>query len=66
VARLTYKELIKILKKEGCVFVRQAKGSHEIWHSPITNKNFTVPTTLKGEGTLRNILKSSGVQIKAN
>jgi hypothetical protein len=25
-----------LLRAAGCVLVRQGKGSHEIWHSPIT------------------------------
>ena len=25
-----------LLRAAGCVLVRQGKGSHEIWHSPVT------------------------------
>jgi len=32
------KELIKILRNNGCTFVRHGKGDHDIWHSPISNK----------------------------
>nr|VFJ49756.1 MAG: hypothetical protein BECKFW1821A_GA0114235_102423 [Candidatus Kentron sp. FW] len=28
-----------ILRAHGCEFVRQGKGSHEIWYSPISNKH---------------------------
>jgi hypothetical protein len=32
------------LRAAGRVFVRQGKGSHEIWHSPITKRNFPCPS----------------------
>ncbi len=38
-----YPELCRILDEAGCTFVRQAKGSHEIWFSPISNRKITVP-----------------------
>jgi hypothetical protein len=31
------------LRAAGCALVRQGRGSHEIWHSPITGRNFAVP-----------------------
>jgi hypothetical protein len=30
------KALRDLLRGAGCFMVRQGKGSHEIWHSPIT------------------------------
>lgn len=36
-------ELIRLLKKAGCYKVREGKGSHEIWYSPITEKEFSIP-----------------------
>jgi hypothetical protein len=33
-----YPQLVVLLRSAGCQFVRQGKGSHEIWHSPITHK----------------------------
>src|ERR1700738_3934363 len=36
-------EQAKILLREaGCYFVRQGRGDHEIWHSPISGINFTI------------------------
>ena len=32
-----YREIIKILKKFGFEFRRQATGSHEIWFNPETH-----------------------------
>jgi len=37
------RELRNLLRSAGCTFVRQGRGSHEIWHSPITKRNFAVP-----------------------
>ncbi|WP_372472591.1 type II toxin-antitoxin system HicA family toxin [Capnocytophaga sp. ARDL2] len=36
-------ELLRFLKKRGCYKLRDAKGSHEIWYSPITKETFSVP-----------------------
>ena len=35
-------ELKRILSAEDCYFVRQGKGSHEIWYSPKLDKRFVV------------------------
>ena len=40
-----YPELVRLLKKAGCKLVRQGKGSHEIWYSPVSYRNFSVPRT---------------------
>lgn len=37
------KELLRLLKKAGCYKIREGKGSHEIWYSPITGNEFSVP-----------------------
>jgi hypothetical protein len=31
-----------VLREHGCTFLRQGKGDHEIWHSPINNQKFMV------------------------
>ena len=33
-----YPDLARLLKDAGCHVVRQGKGSHEIWFSPISNR----------------------------
>jgi predicted RNA binding protein YcfA (HicA-like mRNA interferase family) len=38
-----YPALVRFLEEAGCSFVRNGKGSHEIWHSPLSKRNFTVP-----------------------
>ena len=59
-----YREIVKILKKFGFEFHRQAAGSHEIWHNQKTNKYTTIPNHPGDlpEGTLRAILKQAGIE----
>jgi predicted RNA binding protein YcfA (HicA-like mRNA interferase family) len=62
VPQISYKALIKILKQNGCVLLRDGKGSHEIWFSKITNRNFVVSKTIKASGTYYAVLKQAGIQ----
>lgn len=59
---MSSKEMIKLLKKNGFVEVRQ-NGSHKIFKNDKTGKTVTVPfhnQDLK-PGTERNILKKAGL-----
>jgi predicted RNA binding protein YcfA (HicA-like mRNA interferase family) len=56
-----YRELINLLSDAGCTFVRQAKGSHEIWFSPITNRKFVIPKNTIMVHTANGILKDAGL-----
>lgn len=60
-----YREIVKILKKCGFEFLRQAAGSHEIWYNPSTNRYTTIPNHPGDmpEGTLRAILKQAGIDV---
>lgn len=55
------KKVRAVLEENGCVFVRRGKGDHDIWHSPITNKNFPVDTRIKSRHMANTIMKQSGV-----
>jgi len=58
-------ELIKKVKRAGCIFIRQGKGSHEIWYSPLTNKEFVIPNHPAqevGKGLEMKILKQAGIK----
>ncbi|HCM82397.1 MAG: hypothetical protein UV63_C0033G0015 [Microgenomates group bacterium GW2011_GWC1_43_11] len=61
---LTFRELVHILKAHGFLFRRQAKGSHEIWFCPQSQRFVTIPhhsgKTIK-KGTLHAIMKDSGL-----
>ncbi len=62
---MTAKEMIKFLKKNGFVILRQQGISHVIMRNPETGKQTTVPNhgtkTLK-IGTEQNILKQAGLK----
>jgi hypothetical protein len=36
-----------ILREKGCIFVRQGKGDHEIWYSPINGRRFMIDNHIK-------------------
>jgi HicA toxin of bacterial toxin-antitoxin, len=50
-----------ILRKHGCTFVRQGKGDHEIWHSPINNCRFMVDNRIKSPIWGNITLKKAGI-----
>ena len=55
------KELKRLLREAGCTFVRQGKGDHEIWYSPITDTNFPVDQSIKSRHTANKTLKDAGL-----
>lgn len=57
---LSTEELKRYLRANGCALTDQG-AKHEKWRSEGTGKTFVVPRDLKGEGTLRGILKSAGL-----
>ncbi len=58
------KKLRQILTENKCVFVRRGKGDHDVWYSPITNKNITVDTRIKSRYTANAVLKQSGIDYR--
>jgi hypothetical protein len=56
-----YRRLRALLRAAGCEFVRQGKGSHEIWWSPITQRTFTVPRNIEKVPTANAALKQAGL-----
>jgi len=59
-----YRELVAILRENGCHLVRQGKGSHEIWFSPLNRRPVTVPRTTKSRHTANDVLKQAGIARK--
>jgi predicted RNA binding protein YcfA (HicA-like mRNA interferase family) len=55
------KSLRDLLRDAGCMLVRQGKGSHEIWHSPLTQRNFAVPVGIPSRHTANAILRQAGL-----
>lgn len=58
------KKVRDILAANGCTFQRRGKGDHDIWYSPITNRNVTVDTKIKSRHTANAVLKQSGIDHK--
>ena len=61
---MTYRELTRKLRRLGCVFVRQARGSHEIWANDRTGATSPIPNHGSRDlrhGTLLRILRNLGV-----
>ncbi|MCU0424809.1 MAG: type II toxin-antitoxin system HicA family toxin [Candidatus Kapabacteria bacterium] len=58
-----YRELIQRLRKLGFELLRQASGSHEIWHNPTTGRFTTIPKHSGDmpEGTVKSILKQANI-----
>ncbi|OIP14816.1 MAG: hypothetical protein CO105_15595 [Comamonadaceae bacterium CG_4_9_14_3_um_filter_60_33] len=59
-----YPQLRAILINNGCTFVRNGKGSHEIWLSPISGKTFPVAVTIMARHLANIILKQAGINQK--
>ena len=53
--------LKKILKENGCFFVRKGRGDHEIWESPISRNRFPVDNDIKSRHTANGVLKQAGI-----
>jgi len=58
------KPLRKILTEAGCQFLRQGRGSHEIWITP-GGKRFVVPVTIPSRELANKILKKDASLPKA-
>ena len=52
----------QILFKNGCKFIRHGKGDHDIWHSPINNRNFTVDGKINIRHVANGIMKQAGIE----
>ncbi|MCQ8104652.1 type II toxin-antitoxin system HicA family toxin [Methylomonas sp. SURF-2] len=53
--------LKKALKAQGCYFIRQGKGDHEIWFSPTSQKHFVVDGKIKSRHTANAALLQTGL-----
>jgi len=55
------RKLKQILKLSGCQFVRNGKGDHEVWFSPITQRHFVVDAGLDYNVAANEVLKEAGL-----
>ena len=56
------KKVRQLLQENGCNFVRHGKGDHDIWHSPITGKNFPVDGEIRIRHVANGIMKQAGIK----
>lgn len=49
------------LRAAGCTWLRDGKGSHDIWRSPINDRAFTVPRAIASQHLANAILKQAGL-----
>ena len=54
-------ELRRRLREAGCFYKRQAKGDHEFWYSPHSNKSFPVDRKIKSRHSANEVLKQAGL-----
>lgn len=55
------RDVKKLLKEAGCWHVRQGRGDHEVWESPINGKRFTVDGDIKSRHTANGTLQDAGL-----
>lgn len=54
-------DLMRYLREAGCYFLRNGKGDHQVWHSPITDRSFTVDSKIVSRHTANATLKQAGL-----
>ena len=50
------------LREAGCRLVRQGRGDHEIWFSPVSGKHFPVDGEIKSRHTANAVLAQAGLE----
>ncbi|PZO91882.1 MAG: type II toxin-antitoxin system HicA family toxin [Sphingomonas sanxanigenens] len=56
-----YKDVKRRLIEAGCTFVRNGKGDHEIWYSPITRRNVILDRGVQIRHTANGTLIDAGL-----
>ncbi len=54
-------DLKALLRAAGCYFLRQGKGDHEIWFSPVSRRPFTVDGKILSRHSANGVLKQAGL-----
>ena len=57
-------DVIRLLRKAGCRYVRPGKGDHQIWFSPINGHTFPVDSAIKSRDLANRVLKQAGFSKK--
>jgi len=61
---MRYRELAQRLRELGCEEMRSAKGSHRIWHNPVTGQLSAIPDWGARDltpGTVRAVIRELGI-----
>ena len=58
------KEVYRLLNVHGCIFVRRGKGDHNIYFSPIVNRNISVDGKITIRHMANKIMKDAGIDYK--
>jgi predicted RNA binding protein YcfA (HicA-like mRNA interferase family) len=58
------KDVRDTLLAAGCLLLRQGKGDHEIWKSPVNGRHFVVDGRIKSRHTANEVLKQAGLAKK--
>lgn len=62
ISPLSYRDVIKKLRRLGFVFRRATGGTHEIWWNEETKKTCVVPHHKEVKiGTIRSIIRQAGI-----
>lgn len=64
---MKYKELHRLLRKAGMIWLDEQRAGHPLWLNPNTGEKFTTSNHLVNEvatGTLKSILRSAGLDNK--
>jgi hypothetical protein len=52
----------RLLLDAGCRLVRQGKGDHEIWYSPVAKTTFPVDKKILSRHSANGVLKDAGLR----
>ncbi|MBZ0228487.1 MAG: type II toxin-antitoxin system HicA family toxin [Bauldia sp.] len=55
------RQLRRLLLDAGCHKVRQGKGDHEIWYSPLTRTTFPVDSEILSRHMANAVLRDAGL-----
>ena len=58
------KKVRQKLREYGCYFIRHGKGDHDIWYSPISNRNITVDGKIRIRHVANAIMKQAGIEYR--
>lgn len=60
------RQVKEILRAHGCTLVRQGKGDHELWQSPLSEARFVVDGKIPSRHLANIVLKQAGIKQKIN